>query len=99
MSIQAGEQGWRLRAVAAAVLVVGVQAAAQAQTQAAATTPPEQDPTLETVQVLGTAESAWKQAPGVSTVTREDLDSQPSNDLADDRCATAGAANATPGGT
>ncbi len=83
MSIQAGEQGWRLRAVAAAVLVVGVQAAAQAQTQAAATTPPEQDPTLETVQVLGTAESAWKQAPGVSTVTREDLDSQPSNDLAD----------------
>lgn len=84
MAIKAGEQVWRLQAVAAAVALLGMQAVAQAQTQAAADkAAPDEAVTLETVKVLGTAESAWKQAPGVSTVTREDLDAQPSNDLAD----------------
>lgn len=38
---------------------------------------------LPEVKVLGTAEDAWKQAPGASTVTQEDLQKRPSNDLAD----------------
>ena len=38
---------------------------------------------LPEVEVLGTAEQAWKQAPGVSTVTQEDLSQLPTNDLSD----------------
>ncbi|KKW69355.1 outer membrane receptor protein [Lampropedia cohaerens] len=39
--------------------------------------------TLPEVEVLGTAADAWKQAPGVSIVTEEDLRNPPSNDLAE----------------
>lgn len=58
---------------------------ALAQLAAAQTTTGPEDgvAALQEVQVLGTAEDAWKQAPGVSTVTQQDLEAQPSNDLAD----------------
>lgn len=36
---------------------------------------------LPEVEVLGTAEQAWKQAPGSSVVTQNDLATQPGNDL------------------
>ncbi len=40
--------------------------------------------TLDTVRVLGTAEEALRQAPGVSTITAQDLrDRPPANDIAD----------------
>lgn len=64
--------------VAACTLALAPWAAAQ--TTAA---PGDGVAALQEVQVLGTAEDAWKQAPGVSTVTQEDLEAQPSNDLAD----------------
>ena len=64
--------------VAACTLALAPWAAAQ--TTAA---PEDGVAALQEVQVLGTAEDAWKQAPGVSTVTQEDLEAQPSNDLAD----------------
>ena len=43
----------------------------------------QQATVLPEVEVLGTAEQAWKQAPGVSTVTQEDLSQLPTNDLSD----------------
>ena len=40
--------------------------------------------TLDTVRVLGTAEEELRQAPGVSTITAEDLrDRPPANDISD----------------
>lgn len=82
-------QLWRVRAVAAATLLCAVQAAlaqqdleqpkgAQAEAQAQL-----QTQTLDEVQVLGSAEDAWRQAPGVSTLTAEDLSTPPSNDVAE----------------
>jgi len=68
----------KLHRLAAAAVVLTAQTA-WAQTPADA----EQAVELPRVEVLGTAEDAWKQAPGVSTVTRKDLEEQPSNDLAD----------------
>lgn len=81
---------WHAVAVAAAALMAGPAAWAQtaqttqtAPTTAAAATPPADAPELAQVQVLGTAEQAWKQSPGVSLITAQDLSAPPSNDLAD----------------
>ena len=80
MAIKAERPSWRLQTVAVAAALLCMQGGVQAQVAAPA--PDGQAATLPVVEVLGTAENAWKQAPGVSTVTREDLDAQPTNDLA-----------------
>ena len=62
----------QLQWLAASMMPLAVPAAALAQSAEA---------TLPEVEVLGTAEQAWKQAPGVSVVTQDDLATQPTNDL------------------
>ena len=64
----------QLQWLAASMMPLAVPAAALAQSAEA---------TLPEVEVLGTAEQAWKQAPGVSVVTQDDLATQPSNDLSE----------------
>ena len=64
----------QLQWLAASMMPLAVPAAALAQSAEA---------TLPEVEVLGTAEQAWKQAPGVSVVTRDDLATQPTNDLSE----------------
>lgn len=66
---------WRSRTLVFAIALLGAYGGVPAQES--------ELPVLGTVEVLGTAENAWKQAPGVSTVTRDDLDARPTNDLAD----------------
>ena len=64
----------QLQWLAASMMPLAVPAAALAQSAEA---------TLPEVEVLGTAEQAWKQAPGVSVVTQDDLATQPTNDLSE----------------
>ena len=77
---------WHLRAVAGAAALLAAQGAlAQAAPtgQTAQNAADDKTPTLQEVKVVDTAEQAWKQAPGVSTITRQDLQTPPAGDLAE----------------
>ena len=77
---------WHLRAVAGAAALLAAQGAL-AQTaptgQTAQNAADDKTPTLQEVKVVDTAEQTWKQAPGVSTITRQDLQTPPAGDLAE----------------
>ena len=62
---------WARGALAGAAALLLAQGAAAQQAEG----------TLPEVRVLDTAEQAWKQAPGVSTITAEDLQTPPAGDL------------------
>ena len=64
---------WARGALAGAAALLLAQGAAAQQAEG----------TLPEVRVLDTAEQAWKQAPGVSTITAEDLQTPPAGDLAE----------------
>ena len=74
---------WHLRAVAGAAALLAAQGALAQAGQTAQNAADDKTPTLQEVKVVDTAEQAWKQAPGVSTITRQDLQTPPAGDLAE----------------
>ena len=74
---------WHLRAVAGAAALLTAQGALAQTGQTAQNAADDKTPTLQEVKVVNTAEQAWKQAPSVSTITRQDLQTPPAGDLAE----------------
>lgn len=72
---------WHLRAVAGAAALLAAQGALAQAGQTAQNAADDKTPTLQEVKVVDTAEQAWKQAPGASTITRQDLQTPPTGKI------------------